>query len=358
MYAQFGLRDGDFPKHVLIVGMTGTGKTNLAFQLLRQQKRHKKPFLVFDWKKSYRRLKSLPEFKDLEVIRIGDEKSKFKFNPLIPPPGVHPKHWMTLLIDVIKHAFFVGHGVEYFFRRGIDELYSRNGVYEDNDYYPTFKDLENLLKKEHTKGREILWMSAAKRVLSILTFSGLIGDVLNVNMHRGIDELLKKDVVIELDNLASAEKVFLIESILLWIYQYRKQQGKREEFQHSIILEEAHHILSSAKELSSGEETVVESMIRMVREFGESIVVIDQEPSKLSNSILANTNCKICFTLGNGKDIFTISSAMNLTEDQKRFIDLQKIGCCMVKMKDRFNEPVYCQVPYIELKGESAIGIP
>ena len=118
-YAQFGIRENEFIKHILIVGMTGTGKTNLSFQLLRELAKHKKPFLVFDWKKSYRDLKQLPEFENLRIIRLGDNNESFKFNPLIPPNGVNPKHWMTMLIDIIKHAFFVGHGVEYFLRKGL-----------------------------------------------------------------------------------------------------------------------------------------------------------------------------------------------------------------------------------------------
>ena len=47
--------------------------------------------------------------------------------------------------------------------------------------------------------------------------------------------------------------------------------------------------------------------MRQIREFGEAVVVIDQEPSKLSNLIKANTYCKIVFNLGNGKDILSFA---------------------------------------------------
>lgn len=358
-YGEFGLREAEFIRHILIVGMTGTGKTNLSFQLLKQLKQQNKPFLVFDWKKTYRDLKQLPEFKDLEIIRIADEKCDFKFNPLIPPKGVNPKHWLAMLIDVMKHAFYVGHGVEYFLRKGIDYLYDRFGIYEGKTRYPKFSDLELLLKKEYTRGREVLWMSAVKRVLAVLTFSGLLGEVLNVRQHKGIDKLLNKSVIIELDNLSTTEKIFFIESLLLWIYEYRKLESTREKFKHAIIIEEAHHILSGMKETQAGEETIVETIIRMIREFGESIIVIDQEPSKLSKSILANTNCKICFTLGSGHDVATIAKAMNLTKEEERYIDKLKIGKAIVKLKERFDNPIHIQIPLIKIdKGKFAVGYP
>jgi len=349
-FAEFGLREDEFIKHILIVGMTGTGKTNLAYHILKELVINKKPFLVFDWKRNYRDLKQLPEFKDMKVIKLGSQESNFRFNPLIPPPGVHPKHWMAMLIDVMKHAFFVGHGVEYFFRKGIDYLYKQFGIYDGKKSYPTFIDLEKLLRKEYVKGREILWMTAAKRVLASLTFSGLLGEVLNVRKQNKIEDLLNKKVVIEMDNLANIERIFFIESLLLWIYEYRKQDVAREQFKHCILIEEAHHILSKRKEFTAGEETIVESVIRMIREFGESVIVIDQEPSKLSNSILANTNCKICFTLGNGNDIDTMAKAMSLSNEEKKYIDKLKVGHTIVKLKERFDVPIHIRFPLVEIK--------
>lgn len=363
-YSSFGLREDEFIKHILIVGMTGSGKTNLAFHLLRELDKQKKPFLVFDWKKSYRKLRNLEEFKDLKIVRLGDSDEKFRFNPLIPPPGVNPKHWMTMLIDIMKHAFFVGHGVEYFFRKGLDQLYFNYGIYSGKKKYPTFADLEKSLKKEYVKGREMLWMSGVKRVLAVLTFSGLLGQTLNVRSHKSIEALFNQNVIIEMDNLASLEKIFFIESFLLWLYEFRKLEGKREKFKHAVIIEEAHQILSGAKEISFGEETIIESVIRMIREFGQSVIVIDQEPGKLSRSILANTNCKICFNLGYGGDILDIARSMNLEKEEESSIDLLKVGHAIVKMKERFTEPIHVKFPLVELNkcktkvNNNSVGIP
>jgi hypothetical protein len=86
-YGPFGINEGEFTKHVLLAGMTGSGKTNLMFCMLRQLRRRGKPFLVFDWKRNYRDLLQLEEFADCAVYTVGRDVAPFKFNPLIPAPG-------------------------------------------------------------------------------------------------------------------------------------------------------------------------------------------------------------------------------------------------------------------------------
>jgi len=357
IYSSFGLNQEDFYKHILIAGITGAGKTNLSFLILDQLRKNNIPFLVFDWKKSYRKLKESRNLKDIKIIRIGDKDCKFKFNPLIPPPGVHPKHWLGLICDTIGHSFFTAHGAEYFFRKGIDELYQRNKVYEGSKDYPIFKNLEKLLLRQYVKGREILWMSSVKRVLAALTFSGLLGETLNSYENTDLIRLFAENIIFELDNFATIEKVFFVESLLLWLYHYWKNQGKSSRLRQIIILEEAHHTLSAKKEYISGEETIIETIIRMIREFGIGIIAIDQEPSKLSNSILANTNCKFCFNLGHGNDIAAISKAINLTKSEMRFIDKLEVGHAIVKLKSRFSDPIHVNFPLHEINNIPSVVI-
>lgn len=348
-YSPFGLREEDFVKHVLIVGMTGSGKTNLCFQILRELARKNIPFLVLDWKGTYRALKSLPEFDSLKIIRIAQADSTFKFNPLIPPSGVNPKHWMAQLIDVMKHSFFISYGPEYWLRKGIDELYGRWKIYEGQQIYPTFADLEQLLRREFVRGREMLWMSSAKRVLAVLTFSGLLGELLNVRQQPDFDRLFEGQVILELDNLAEVEKTFLVEALLLYLYQQRKAQGKTKRLRNVLVMEEAHHVLSRRKEFMSGEETIMESVVRMIREFGVGIIAIDQEPSKVSRSVMANTNCKMCLRLGNGRDIGEMGLAMGLGIGERGWLEKLSVGHGVLKLSDRFSDNVHVKFPLVEV---------
>ena len=93
----------------------------------------------------------------------------------------------------------------------------------------------------------------------------------------------------------------------------------------------------------------------MIREFGEAVIVIDQEPGKMSDSVLANTSTKICFNLGNGKDIEIIGRAMSLTPEEVASIDRLKVGHAIIKRKDRFIEPVHVRFPLVPID-KSLIG--
>jgi DNA helicase HerA-like ATPase len=56
----FGLRESEWLQHIAIFGRSGAGKTNTVFLLINNLIRHKKPFLIFDWKRNYRDLLAGP----------------------------------------------------------------------------------------------------------------------------------------------------------------------------------------------------------------------------------------------------------------------------------------------------------
>jgi hypothetical protein len=79
--------------------------------IMDQLKKHNKPFLLFDWKRNYRDMISIPGFEDVEIYTIGRNIAPFAFNPLIPPEGTNPKTWLKKLNEVIAHSYCLGNGV-------------------------------------------------------------------------------------------------------------------------------------------------------------------------------------------------------------------------------------------------------
>ncbi len=359
-FGSFGLREEEWIRHMLIVGMTGAGKTNLAFHILENLRRHKKPFLVFDWKRNYRDLKQRPVFSELIVHTVAADTTPFFFNPLLPPPGCQPGHWLMKLVDVIKHAYFVGDGVEYLLRDAIDRTYAISGLYSGEiDRPPLFSTVKDLVAKKPLQGRMSLWKASAMRVLESLCFRHGLGPVVNCAGEFDYQQFLASNVVLELDALSDVDKVFLIEALILWLYEFRKCEGQRETFKHALIIEEGHHVLSELKERSEGAETVMETCLRQIREFGEAVIVIDQEPTKLSNSIKANTYTKVCFNLGNGKDALEMSNCMALNKEEAGYLDLLQTGHAVVCLKGRVIDPLHVRFPKIDVaKGKVTDAMP
>lgn len=254
---------------------------------------------------------------------------------------------MVQLVDVISHAYFVGEGVQHLLREAIHHLYHEYELFDVAVGKPVFSEVKDYVSKKALSGRMDLWKASSMRVLESLTFPNGLGSVVNTEESTDIASLLEQDVVLELDGLSNSDKVFLTEALVLWIYHYRKNLGKREQFQHALLIEEGHHILSNRKERVEGVETVMETALRQIREFGEAVIVIDQEPQKLSDSIKANTYTKITFNLANGKDIIDISRSMFLNDEETEYLDQLGIGQAIVKLKGRFWQPVLVSFPLV-----------
>ena len=60
------------------------------------------------------------------------------------------------------------------------------------------------------------WNQTAARILDNLTYEGGLGPVLNTEKKTNLKELLKEDVIIELDTLSNDDKKFLTEALRSW----------------------------------------------------------------------------------------------------------------------------------------------
>ncbi len=341
----FGLRENEWIQHMSIFGRSGAGKTNLAYQILWNFMIAKKPFLVFDWKRNYRDMMKIDE--EMLIFTIAREASPFRFNPLIPPAGAHPETWLKKLVEVISHAYFLGEGVIYLLHKIIDGLYREYGVYEGNNRFPTMNDVLDKLLKLKTKGRETLWLTSTIRAIYSLCF-GEIGKVFNTQEQNHLEDVLKKNVIFELDALTNTDKIFFIESLLLWIYHYRMAEGQREQFKHAIVIEEAHHILLRQKQEAKGAETITDIILREIRELGESMIIIDQHPSLISLPALGNSFCSITMNLKHRNDINLMDDALLLTN--KETINRLPIGYGIVKLQGRYFEPFLVKIPLFTIQ--------
>lgn len=345
----FGLRESEWIRHIAVFGATGSGKTNCAYIILRELARKAKPFLVFDWKRSYRDLLSLDEFEDTLVFTVGRDVSPFYFNPLIPPEGTKPETWLKKLIEVMCHAYFLGEGVAYLLQKAIDRVYEQKGVYSETRDWPTFKDVLAEVEKFKAKGRQALWMDSTLRTLGVLCF-GEFGRVLNSRQTIALETLLNKKVILELDALTNSDKTFFTEALLLWIHHFRLSEGNREVFKHAIVIEEAHHILLRKKQEIEGREAVTDVMLREIRELGEAIVLIDQHPSLISLPALGNTYATICFGLKHKEDMQTISESILLERSEVDFLGQLETGYAIVKLQGRFFKPFLVRFPLFEVE--------
>lgn len=345
----FGLRESEWPQHVGVYGRSGAGKTNLGFLIVQQLVRAGKPVLILDWKRNYRDLATLPGFEDMAIYTAGRSSAPLRFNPLIPPPNTSPHTWIKKLIGVLAQAYLLGDGVMFLLQEAIDQVYSEAGVYSGSiERWPTFHDVMDQLRGRKAMGREAGWMSSAIRALSSLCFGEM--DALVNHGHDRVEDLLVRPVVLELDALTQSDKVFVASALVLWIHHLRMTEPIRETFKNAIIIEEAHHILSGERHALVGGQSVMELAFREIREFGTAIILLDQMPSTIAPSALANTFAVFCFNLKHRSDVTAMSSAMLLDEDEKAVLGNLQVGEAVVRLQGRSSKPFMIHVPEFLIK--------
>ena len=348
----FGLREKEWIQHVGVFGRSGAGKTNAGFLILKQLQEKRKPVLIFDWKRNYRDLLALPEFKDIEAYTIGRNIAPFTFNPLIPPKGTNPKTWLKKLIEVIAHAHLLGNGVMFLLQQAFDSVYEEAGVYSGKvEKWPTFRDVLIKARGRDARGREAGWLSSTLRALASLCF-GDMDTLVNTGENKNLEHLLSKTVILELDALTQQDKIFFIEALLLWVHHRRMIEKKRETFKHAILIEEAHHIFSGERRSLVGGQSVMEITFREIREFGESLIILDQHPSQISLPALGNTYCTICMNLKHKTDINAIGQCL-LLDKERDLLGTLKVGEAVVKLQGRIARPFQIELPeFVVEKGK------
>jgi hypothetical protein len=351
----FGLNEKDWPRHVCITGMSGSGKTNFAFNILENFIGQDKPFLVFDWKRSFRPLVNVDP--SLMIFTIGNDSvsNLFKTNINIPPKGVAPKEWINVLADLLTESFSASFGVHKILLETLDEIFAGWDIYklpEEKRHYPNWMHVKKMLeqKAKDARGRESEWLESALRIASILTF-GAFGKVINYEGKKSlsVEELFDKRAVFELNSLGNIEKKFFCEFILTYIYKHKKsvQSKANEGFNYAILVDEAHNVFLKDK-TNFVSESITDMAYREMREYGTSLICLDQHISKLSDTVKGNSACHVAFQQQLPQDIYDISSITQLHKQKDSFSQL-KVGTAIVKLSERYTTPFLVRTPYMAL---------
>ena len=328
----FGLTREEINQHILIVARSGAGKTTLIMQIMKQLISKHIPFIVLDFKQDYRHL--IRHYPQLVVLNWKD----LRINPLEPPPGVSFQEWKQQFLNIFGHVQGIWHGSTQYLLEAIDE------AYEEKKSIPT---MEDVYKKIHESSESTRKLQEYASVVETRLYGLLskLGKVINskrtlLDMERS----LQLPVILELHGLGRDEANIITLWFFYWIYAYRRAHGIRGRLLHVLIIDEAKRVFTGSEQYS---QTTAEYsgippadlVCDEIRDFGEAIIASDQEPTKLSNSLKANTYTKITGFLGNGKDINDIAEAMDLSEEEREAITKLERGEWLVKLAGRYTKP-------------------
>ncbi len=334
-------------KHVFVTGITGSGKTMTCKQLLSSSGMN---FLVIEPAKTeYRELILLRGLEDTIVFSVGDERRlPLRFNPFELLDGEN----LTSHIDMVKAAFVSSFDFEasmpQIFEMAIYRSYARCGWDTDTGeftrdgekIYPTLTEfLERLdeVVREQKFGPELEGNYRGSLISRIKNLTcGAKGRMLNCPRSVDFTELLHHHVVLEMEELKSPQDKALIMALVMGrLAEAVKIEYRRDRsFRHITLVEEAHRLLTKvvpgdgeSQKYSVG---VFTDMLAEIRKYGESLIIVDQIPNKLSEDVLKNTATKIVHKLLARDDKEVIGDTMMLDEAQKTFLSNLRTGQAIV----------------------------
>jgi len=356
-------------RHGLVVGITGSGKSNTCKLLAGKLGELGVPILVIEPAKvEYRSL-------GLRTYTPGDERgAPIRLNPFELPAVtvagslrfVPVQTHIDTLKAVFNASFVLFAPMPYVLERCLHEIYldrgwdlasglNSRGAHLER-LFPTLSDL--YAKIDEVVGRlgyeQRLEMDIRAGLLARIESLRIGGRGLLLDTSRSsptIDGLLGESTVLELEAIGSdEEKSFVMGLLLALVYEYRALQAavQREQegvasqnpaLRHLVLIEEAHRLLASdRRQGGSGDRAdvggqtleIFANMLAEMRAYGQGFLIVDQVPSRLDQSVIKNTELKIVHKLVAPDDRELLARAANLSERQSSYVATLPQGYAVV----------------------------
>ncbi|WP_051833512.1 ATP-binding protein [Streptomyces katrae] len=370
----YGVHPAKLTRHTFVTGVTGSGKTNTVFHLMRQVARSGVPFLVLEPAKTeYRVLLHDKELgHELQVFTLGNEMvSPVRLNPFEVPEGIP----VAVHLDLLRSAFNASFGMWTPLPQILEV--SLHGIYEDRGWdvttgtnrrldsdsdrsaaFPTLTDLvrkvEEVIPQLGYEDKVTGNLRAALRTRLNSLRTGGKGRMLDVRRSLPIELLLGRPTVLELEGMGDDDdKAFMMGLLMIRLAEQRRANGDAEGLRHLLIIEEAHRLLANTSG-TRGEEGEADvrskavetftNLLSEIRAYGQGVVVVDQIPAKLAPDVLKNTNLKVAHRIVAGDDREVLGATMVMTSRQDVALATLPVGRAAV-FTDGEDAPLLIQVP-------------
>ncbi len=241
----FGILQKEMVQHLLIVGRSGSGKTNILRIMQIELSRLGIPFMSFDIAKyGGRYIKH--HVKNLIILRWGKD---FFFNPLKPPPGVSLNEWLMAFCEITAEVFDIRTASNLFLIKFIQDLYTKYDPAKSGDY-PTMIDLKEALEtrcKQKIPRNEVGYIHTVRNKIEPLCLT--LEKTIDVQEGIPMEELLNHPVSIELVGIKSSEiQTWIMSLIMAWITCYRETQNMGfGKLRHVFFYDEAAKLLGKGE---------------------------------------------------------------------------------------------------------------
>lgn len=305
-------------QHLLVVGKSGSGKSETTKAIIWELGRRGIPSIIFDFQGEY----ASGEFFDAVQPQVFDAMAGLPVNPfelpIDPLSGKRkpPIEMVFRLADTLNKVFGGSGEIQLgVLREAIEECYIQQGIVNSDSTTwekppPTLEMLAAVLERwSHDRGVQVRNLLVR---LQPLFKSGIF------NQGRtgfAFDDLFRRTTVLlmtsAIKDLMLAGSRFMLEKI----YAAMLARGVTRDLRVMVVVDEAHKLC--------GDETIT-SLVKEARKYGLGLILSSQETRDFHPSIFANTGTLISLALEDA-DASVMASHLGLTEKAEQKIAKQII---------------------------------
>lgn len=362
-----------FTSHVFVTGSTGSGKSNVTYNLIDNLNDKGVNFLVIEPAKG--------EYKDEfggreDVFVYGTNETKtelLKINPFAFPQEIHVYEHIDRFIEILNACWPMEAAMPNILKEAVEDAYISKGwlldksiCVGDNIEFPLFSDLlislENVIAKSKFS-TEIKSNYEGALVSRVRSMTNGLNKLIFSNDYIADADLFDKNVIVDLSRVASSEgKALFMGLLFMKLNEYRvaTKTQSNSNLKHITIIEEAHNLLKRTSSDQSADSSnlagksveMISNAIAEMRTYGEGFIIADQAPGLLDMSVIRNTNTKICLRLPDFEDRKLVGNAMNLSEEQIKALATLDTGVAAIYQND-WQETILCKFHKFQSKGKA-----
>lgn len=322
--------------HSIALGGTGTGKSTLVWNILKQLIEKKSRVLVFDRKRDIRNITaSVP----MVILNANDLRINI-FDP--PTSNINPRAWISKVCDL-----FTIFGLYYSSRNYIKEFVIT--LLEETKQTPTIFDVYYSIKSKAERGqtRANYHDASLNKIQNIVEE---LGPCFSCKKSFSFEQLLDVPIAIEVDQLSMQSERFLVAFFLLAIIEMRKAKsirGNPELDKESIFLfvDEAANLwnpqLDNSERMQEMSFDILQEIPLIARDFKICLFFSSQRP--LSKNIMANVRTKLLSNMPDAEDAWYMANSIGTKPDI-----FQKLGVGEFLVKTGKTDPFLIRTEKIE----------
>lgn len=352
-----------FTSHIFVTGSTGSGKSNVTYNLIKKLSDKKINFLVIEPAKGEYK----DEFGGREDVSVYGTNSKYtkllKINPFAFHENIHVYEHIDRFIEILNACWPMEAAMPNLLKEAMEDAYiSKGWILEEsrcvgaNISFPLFSDLLKSLENviHNSKFSNEVKSNYEGALLSrVRSMTNGLNKLIFTDNYISDEDLFDKNVIVDLSRVPSSEGKALFMGILfmkLNEYRIATKTESNSALKHITILEEAHNLLKKTSSDQSSEGSnlagksveMISNAISEMRTYGEGFIIADQAPGLLDMSVIRNTNTKICLRLPDMEDRKLVGNAMNLNEDQIKELANLETGVAAIYQND-WQEAILCK---------------